>query len=75
MTQYPGDFTWKPLLRKSETIRNLSFGTSLDYYGGSGSGKVETRAQDVNLGIQSMGGGLTLRPNYHASLELNFREQ
>ncbi len=52
MSQYSGDFTWKPLLRKSDTIRNLSFGTSLDYFGGSSSGKIETRTQELNAGIQ-----------------------
>ena len=51
VAQYSGDFSWRPLLN-SETIRNLIFGTNLDYYGGSGSGKVETRTQEGNLGIQ-----------------------
>jgi hypothetical protein len=51
MKQYSGDFAWKPLLRKSDSIRNLNFGTSFDYYGGSGSGKVETRTSDTTLGV------------------------
>jgi hypothetical protein len=55
--QYSGDFQWKPLIRSSEAIRNLNFGTNLDYYGGSSSGKVETRSQDVNVGVQFENGG------------------
>jgi hypothetical protein len=52
VTQYSGDFQWKPMVMRSEAIRNLNFGTNIDYYGGSGTGKVETRTQDVNAGIQ-----------------------
>ena len=51
MKQYSGDFTWKPLLRKSDSIRNLNFGTAYDYYGGSGSGKVETRVNETTIGV------------------------
>jgi hypothetical protein len=51
MAQYSGDFAWRPLLRRSETIRNVNLGTSVDYFNG-GNGKLETRSQDVNLGIQ-----------------------
>ncbi len=49
-SQYSGDFAWKPQLRRSQTIRNLNFGASVDYYEG-GSGGIETRTDDVNLGI------------------------
>ena len=51
MKQYAGDFTWKPLLRRSDLIRSLNIGTALDYYAGSGSGKVETRTSETTLGI------------------------
>ncbi len=51
MEQYKGEFSYKPLLRKSDLIRSLNFGTTLDYYAGSGSGKIETRVSDTNLGI------------------------
>ena len=51
MENYSGDFAWKPLLRKNQTIRNLNFQHSLDYYGGSGSGKIETRTHETNFGI------------------------
>ena len=51
MTQYSGDFSWLPLMKGSRTIRNLIFSTNLDYYEG-GNGKVETRTQTVNLGMQ-----------------------
>ena len=49
-TNYSGEFTWKPLLRGSEAIRNLSFGTTVDYFNG-GTGKIETREQAVTTGI------------------------
>jgi Domain of unknown function (DUF5916)/Carbohydrate family 9 binding domain-like len=52
VTQYSGDFAWKPMVMRSEAIRNLNFGTNLDYYGGSRTGKVETRTQEANAGIQ-----------------------
>jgi hypothetical protein len=49
-SQYSGDANWKPLLRKSNTIRDLNFATGVDYYRG-GNGKVETRSQDATMGI------------------------
>jgi hypothetical protein len=51
MQQYKGEFVWKPLLRESDLVRNLNFGTSLDYYAGSGSGKIETRISEATAGI------------------------
>ena len=51
VTQYKGDLAWKPLLRKNEIIKNLIFETILDYNGGSGSGKLETREQDYTAGM------------------------
>lgn len=51
-TQYAGDFAWRPLLRKSDLIRNLNFSTSIDYYEGSETGNVETRIQEANIGVQ-----------------------
>src|SRR5207249_592323 len=48
---YAEDVAWKPLLRKNQTIRNLLFQNSFDYYGGSGSGKLETRNNDTTFGI------------------------
>ena len=56
VTQYSGNFSWLPRLRGSRTIRNLIFTTNLDYYEG-GNGKVETRTQDVDLGIQFLDNG------------------
>jgi hypothetical protein len=58
MTLYSGDFEWRPLIRSSEVIRNLIFGTTVDYFGGSSTGKVETRTQEANTGIQFEDGGL-----------------
>jgi len=48
--QYTGDAAWRPLLRRSNTIRILNVGAGVDYYKG-GNGKVETRTQDLTLGI------------------------
>ena len=57
MAQYRGTFAWKPLIRNSEVIRNLNFATSVDYYEGSRSGKVETRTEDITVGILFENGG------------------
>jgi hypothetical protein len=51
MRQYAGEFAWKPLLRQSNSIQNLHFGTALEYYEGSGSGQLETRVSDTTVGI------------------------
>ena len=51
MENYSTDITWKPLIRQSESIRNINIGTALDYYEGSGSGEIETRVSDTTLGI------------------------
>jgi hypothetical protein len=56
MAQYSGDAAWKPLLRKSQTIRNLNFGSSIDYFKG-GTGKIETRTQGGTVGIQFQNNG------------------
>ncbi len=66
MTQYSGDFSWLPRLRRSRTIRNLIFTSSLDYFEG-GNGKVETRTQGINLGAQLQSGG-----NIQFSVNENF---
>jgi hypothetical protein len=50
-TQYSGDFAYRPQLRRSQTIRTLDFGASVDYYE-DGNGRIETRTEDVNVGIQ-----------------------
>ncbi len=49
-TNYSGEVTWKPLLRRSEAIRNLTFGTTLDYFNG-GNGKIETREEGATAGV------------------------
>jgi hypothetical protein len=51
MSQYSGDLSWRPQLRRSEAIRNLNFGTSVDYYN-DGGGRMETRVQEATAGIQ-----------------------
>jgi hypothetical protein len=52
MSQYSGDLAWNPQLRRSDTIRNLKFGTSVDYFNNGLTGKLETRSQDLTTGIQ-----------------------
>jgi hypothetical protein len=52
MSQYSGDLSWNPVLRRSDTIRNLKFGTSVDYFNNSATGMLETRAQEATTGIQ-----------------------
>jgi hypothetical protein len=49
-SQYSGDANWKPLLRTNNTIRDFNFTAGVDYTEG-GNGKVETRTQDLTLGI------------------------
>ncbi len=48
---YAGDFTFRPFLESSDLIRNLTFASKVDYFGGSDSGKVETRIQEVTIGV------------------------
>ena len=67
VTQYRGDITWKPLLRNNDTIRNFDFGTSLDYNGGTGSGKIETREQNFTAGVQFENNGM-----FHFTTYRNF---
>ena len=56
MAQYTAEAAYNPLLRGSEAIRNLRFGTSVDYFNDAG-GLMETRVQDANTGIQFENGG------------------
>jgi hypothetical protein len=51
MRQYAGEVAWEPLLRGSDSIQNLHFGTAVDYYEGSGSGELETRITDTKIGL------------------------
>jgi hypothetical protein len=50
MSLYAGDLAWTPQIQRSEAIRNLNFGTSVDYYKGV-DGRIETRTQDATAGI------------------------
>jgi len=59
MENYSGQLSWKPLFRRSRTVRNLNFDSNIDYFAGSGSGKVETRTQDLTTGIQFWNGTST----------------
>ena len=49
-SQYSSDATWRPLIRSSDTIRDVFFTNSEDYYKG-GNGKVETRNHAASMGI------------------------
>jgi hypothetical protein len=55
-SHYAGDISWRPQFRNSPTLQNLSFGANVDYFGGAGSGKVETRTQDGSFGINFKNG-------------------
>src|SRR4029079_8759295 len=50
VSQYSGEVSWQPQIRSSDSIRNLTFGTTLDYYESESTGKVETRTHDATLG-------------------------
>ena len=66
VTEYSGDFSFLPRLRRSRTIRNLIFTTSADYFEG-GDGKVETRTQGLTLGVQFLNSGsvnLSINENF-----------
>jgi hypothetical protein len=49
-SQYTGEVAWRPQLERSQTIRNLDFGATLDYYE-NGEGAIETRSQEANVGL------------------------
>ena len=54
-TQYLGEFSWLPRMRRG-AIRNLIFGATTEYVGGA-TGDLETRTQGVTTGIQLADGG------------------
>jgi len=56
-TDYSGTFAYNPLMRRSSTIRNLRFETSVTYIEGASSGQIETRNQNVTTGIQFQNSG------------------
>jgi hypothetical protein len=51
MAQYTAEAAYNPLLRRSDAIRNLRFGANVDYFDDAG-GRMETRVQEANTGIQ-----------------------
>jgi len=52
MSQYSGDLSWNPQLRRSDTIRNLRFSTSVDYFKNGTTDQLETRTQEATTGMQ-----------------------
>jgi hypothetical protein len=50
-TRYSGNGSWNPIIETSDVIRNLTFGTSVEYYETGGTGEIETRAGAMNLGV------------------------
>ena len=50
-THYNGEFAWHPILENNQTIQNLNFRTSLDYYQNGTTGEIETRAENLTIGI------------------------
>ncbi len=55
-TKYAGEFSFNPLIESSRSIRNLIFGTILEYFEDGTTEQVETRIQDLNLGIRFQNG-------------------
>jgi hypothetical protein len=51
MSQSSGDVSWRPQIQRSNTIRNLIFSSSLDYFE-NGDGVLETRTQEGTVGMQ-----------------------
>jgi hypothetical protein len=51
VSRQAGQVSWAPRFERSDTIRNLTFGTSVDYYESASTGAVETRTQDATGGI------------------------
>ena len=52
VTKYTGEFSWNPLIESSRSIRNLVFGTDVEYYEDGTTEEIETRTQSLNLGIR-----------------------
>jgi hypothetical protein len=52
MSQYSGDFSWLPRMEQNDTIRNLVFNTSVDYFNSGTTGDIETRTQEARTGVQ-----------------------
>jgi hypothetical protein len=57
VNQYASSFSYRPLIRSSDLIRNLTFSTSANYDENGTTEKVETRSQDVTLGMTFEDGG------------------
>ncbi len=55
-TKYTGEFSFNPLIRSSRSVRNLIFGTTLEYFEDGTTEQVETRTQNLNLGIRFQNG-------------------
>ena len=51
VSHYASEVSWAPRFEQSDTLRNLTFGTSLDYYESGSTGDIETRTQDATAGI------------------------
>jgi hypothetical protein len=51
VSHYTGEVSWGPRFERSDTVRNLTFGTSMEYYESASTGSLETRAQDGTIGI------------------------
>jgi hypothetical protein len=51
-TRYNGSASWLPRLESSATVRNLIFATEYEYFRGGTTGKIESRFQRLETGIQ-----------------------
>jgi hypothetical protein len=50
-TQYTGNVSWNPFIQRSDIIRNLVFGTSVEYFEGATTNIMETRTEAIDLGV------------------------
>ena len=51
-TKYDGAVSWNPRIESSDVLRNLVFGTDIEYHESAATGEIETRIQSVDLGIR-----------------------
>ena len=51
-TEYTGRFFWNPIIESSDSIRNLTFGTDVEYWESGTTGEIETRIETLELGVR-----------------------
>ena len=58
MSQYAGQIAWNPLIESRDSIRNLFFNGTFEYFENGSTEKVETRTQILRMGVQFQNSGL-----------------